>query len=131
MLPRFPPKRVFKVISTEVSKHLNHGRQELDMEVTEPSVKGNSLNNLASSKSSDLNLLESQLQNSSITVKIRDPEDILVRRFAELYTDSDSADVFIMCGKTHDVLKAHRFVLSCRSVYFRDALEVSQSYTHN
>ncbi len=65
------------------------------------------------------------LRNMSVTLKIQDRGTQLIERFAELYTELDSADVTITCGRNHEILRGHRFVLSAGSVYFRDALNVS------
>ncbi len=66
------------------------------------------------------------LRSPSISLKAKDFGQHLVDQFAELYTRTDLTDVSIVCGRNHDILRAHQFVLSCSSVYFRDALKVSQ-----
>lgn len=65
------------------------------------------------------------LRSPSISVKAKDFGQHLVQQFAELYTRTDLTDVSIVCGRNHDILRAHQFVLSCSSLYFRDALKVS------
>lgn len=69
------------------------------------------------------------LRSPSISVKAKDFGKHLVEQFAELYTRTDLTDVSIVCGRNHDILRAHQFVLSCSSLYFRDALKVGKIKT--
>lgn len=60
----------------------------------------------------------------SYRIKWTDFGTQLSSNFADLYGNMHSGDVSIMCGQNQELLRAHQFVLSTGSLYFRDALKV-------
>lgn len=112
--------------------HLSLSNQELSSYSSNSSTKTirtgyEASCNSASLACGDQDQLTLILQNIPITMKAKDKEKLLVDRFKELFRSLESADVTIMCGRNHDTLKAHRFVLSAGSEYFQDALKVSSA----
>lgn len=57
-------------------------------------------------------------------LKWTDFEKHLSAHFVQLHNSQDTADLTIVCGADHVMLRAHQLVLSLGSVYFREALEV-------
>lgn len=65
---------------------------------------------------------------TSVTLKAQDLRETLDNTFVELYLNREMADVSLICEGNLFVFKAHRFVLSRRSMYFREALKVIQYF---
>lgn len=129
MLPRFPLKQEFKNMRKQGIKNSNQNRQfKSNLQIGEQPVQNNGFGSVATSSTKSPYQIKSILQRTSLTMIAQDSKNILVERFAELYENLDSGDVLIVCGRNHDVLKAHRYVLSCGSLYFRKALTVIQFF---
>ncbi len=128
MLQNFPSKRQFvpPIVTTNLASfNQNSGASSCQTHQKPTLTSENAFHGSITPKNHSLCEPNPTHRNNSVTLKSPNLGKHLIGRFAELFKELDSADVSIVCGRNHEILKAHRFVLSIGSEYFREALKVS------